>query len=351
MFAWLKNRLCVRARSRTAPSAHAPRHDDAAQHFATRRQARQLCDAIDRGAQLKLWDHVDRLKESASKLAWFDAPLAQRLAKLEVARGEPEMALAMLGRGVSASGSTRLLRIMCLLLAGARTEAQFALREWMRRWDDEHMRFEALPPDGRMLLALLEWQEGDLELATRLLRDASAERATDDDSARWTQMMLVLLAAAQGQWDRATDRARTLTDSAEGLAEREMAIILDSLRLGAPVDPEKQRQERIEQMARELPTQAHLIEPIVEAQRRSFEAPVAEELADALEKAFGEMGEHQATAAEALAHLHAMLGERRAATTWATRGLALNPMSARLALLLNDLEHAPMAPSHREHAA
>jgi len=353
MLGWIKKRYFRLGRSRSTlvvrPDQLSAPASDAAQQFETLQQAKQLCDAIDRGAELNLWDHIERLAASATKLPWFDAPLADRLARIRVAQGEPETAIAMLDRGVNSPASSRLLRILCLLHTGAQTEAQLALMEWSRERDAGPM-----PTEGLLLLALLEWQSGDIEEATRLLRDIGEH--AEGENARWTKMMRVLLAAAQGQWDRATSRAESLAESDNGIAEREISIMLDSLRLGRPVDPEQQRHERIEQMASELPTMAHLIEPLVEAQRRQLETPVAEELLAALELAFEHMGEHQAIAAEALGHLHQLLGEHDAAINWARRGLVLNPMSARLVLLLHELEGDTntaftKGAANREHAA
>jgi hypothetical protein len=355
MVNWLKNRLLRARRWRRAQEVQShepwPASATAAEQFETLRQSKQLCAAIDRGAELKLWDHVDRLAQSASKLSWFDAALAERLARVKVAQGEPETALAMLDRGVNSPATSRLLRIMCLLHSGARTQARLQLTEWLPRTLGNG---SDMPDEAKLLLALLEWHEGDIEAAGNLLRDVA--EGTDDNIVRWAQMTLILLAAARGQWDRATARSRTLAESDNGLSEREIALMLDSLRLGRPVDPEQQRHERIEQMARELPDAAHLIEPIVEAQRRQFDQPVAEELYEALDKAFTHMGEHQAVAAEAVARLGVLLGQHDDAVKWARRGLALNPMSARLVLLLNELVHDDAASeqantSGREQAA
>lgn len=338
MVGWLKNRLtrAKRARSNSSPRPQpvpeglVPRTLAAAEHFRTLQQAKQLCAALDRGAELQLWDHVERLAESASKLPWLDAPLADRLARIKVAQGEPATALAMLDRGVSTPASSRLLRIMCLLHTGARMQAQLELREWMR---SEHG--SPAPREARLLLALLDWQAGDIESASDLMRDVA--HGTEDDVMRWAQMALVLLAAARGQWDRATAQARKLAGDDACISEREIALMLDSLRLANPVDPEQQRSERIEQMARELPAAFHLIEPLVEAQRRQLDEPVAEELLEALEKSLDLAGPHHAAAAEGAARLAAMLGDTAKAIVWAQRGLAVNPMSARLALLINEL--------------
>jgi tetratricopeptide (TPR) repeat protein len=333
----LKNRLLRAWRSRRAREvqSHDPLEGGAAAEaqFQTLRQSRQFCAAIDRGAELRLWDHVDRLAQSASRLSWFDAALAERLARVKVAHGEPETALVMLDRGVNAPPSTRLLRTLCLLHTGAHTQAHLELTDWQRSLKSDSA--AALPSEGRLLHALLEWHAGDIASATSLLRDVADD--ANDDVRRWAQMTLILLAASRGQWDRATDRARTLAESDNGLSEREIALMLDSLRLGRPVAPEQQRHERIEQMAKELPGAVHLIEPLVEAQRRHFDQPVAEELYAALEKSFAVMGEHQSAAAEGLARLGALLSETDEAVNWARRGLALNPMSARLVLLLNEL--------------
>ena len=352
MVKWLKNRLTRRGRLRPMLSSQhddiAPREATAADHFRMLRQSRQLCAAIDRGAELNLWNHVDRLSESAARLSWFDAPLAERLAKVKVAHGDPETALAMLDRGVNSPASSRLLRIMCLLHTGARTPAHLELMDWSREGSGAGTAPSELPGVARLLLALLEWHAGDIESATHLLHDVAHD--TDEELMRWAQMTLVLLAAARGQWDRATTKAEALAESPCGLFDPEIALMLDSLRLGRPIDPEQQRQERIAQMANELPGSAHLIEPLVEAQRRHFETPVAEELYEALERALAHMGEHQAIAVENLARLAALLGDAEAAIRWARRGLALNPMSARLALLLNELTSEELS-DEKEHAA
>jgi hypothetical protein len=75
------------------------RHPVAAPAAPPRRLARRLADAIDRAMALGLWEHADRLARTAASLAPGYARLAEPLARLRLAQGDPETAIRVIDCG------------------------------------------------------------------------------------------------------------------------------------------------------------------------------------------------------------------------------------------------------------
>ena len=93
----------------------------------------------------------------------------------------------------------------------------------------------------------------------------------------------------------------------------------------------------------ELITFEPAIETLVGAQRRRPHAPTALLLRRAIEQALPDLSD-TAASLHAMARLSLLLGDEAAARAYAERGLAANPMSASLALLLREIGGPPPPP-------
>ena len=93
----------------------------------------------------------------------------------------------------------------------------------------------------------------------------------------------------------------------------------------------------------ELITFEPAITTLTEAQQRRAHLPTALLLARAIEQALADLSD-RSSAMHALARLSVLLGDTDAARRWAEQGLAANPMSAALVLLVEQLGDSPTPP-------
>jgi tetratricopeptide (TPR) repeat protein len=302
------------ARREGPPPASAP----------SRRLARRLADAIDRAMALGLWEHADRLARIAAPLAPDHARLAEPLARLRLAQGDPETALRVIEGCRTLPASMRLLRVTCNLFLGALAEAHLDLRRWSAR--------AAAPLDARLILGLLEWQRNDDATGTlrRNLRHLEDPR---------TLQALMLVCVHRGQREQARVWARRLRTrcAADGTnAGGTIDLMLRSLGMAGVRRDAEPTPEQVNALAMELITFEPAIETLTEAQRRRPHRPTARLIRRAVEQALPDLRD-PAEALHALARLSILVGDREAALDFARRGLAANPMSAPLSLLLSEL--------------
>lgn len=302
-----------------------------------RRLARRLADAIDRAMALGMWEHAERLAQSAASLARGFPRLAEPLARLRLAQGDPETALRIIDGCRTQPASLRLLRATCQLFVGDLAEAQLDLHGWSAR--------ASAPIDARLLLGLLEALQGDATAVQTLLRNL---RHLEDPR---TLQALLLVSIARGRPEPAQAWAGRLRTCCAGGAEggaRAVDLMLESLGMaGLPADAEP-TSERAGALAMELITFEPAIQTLTEAQRRRPHRPTVRLLGRAIEQALPDLGD-PAAALHALATLALLEGDEEAARTFARRGLDENPMSVPLALLLRRL--ARPVPHVREKAA
>lgn len=297
-----------------------------------RRLARKLADAIDRAVALGLWDHADRLARTAAPLATGYPRLVEPLARLRLAQGDPETALRLIETCGTPPASLRLLRASCMLFLGARTEANLDLYRWSAR--------ASAPLDARLLLGLMERGDDDTTAVHTLLRNL---RHLEDPR---TLQALLLISTQRGRpeqsevWaDRLRDGGRTGNEGDAEISD----LMLESLGmpgLRADVEPTA---DQANALAMELITFEPAIATLTEAQRRRPHLPTTILLARAIEQAMPDLTD-QATALHALARLSVLLGDQNAARRHAEQGLAANPMSAELALLVEELAGSPTPP-------
>ena len=299
-----------------------------------RRLARRLADAIDRAVALGLWDHADRLAKTAARLAAGYPRLAEPLARLRLAQGDPETALRIIDTCRTPPASLRLLRATCLLFLGSRTEANLDLYRWSGR--------ASAPLDARLLLGLME-RDGDDSTAIRaLLRNL---RHLEDLR---TLQALLLITTKRQRAEQAESWAARLRAGCPAGTDHETRItdlMLESLGMpGLRADAEP-TPDQVNALAMELITFEPAIATLAEAQERRPHMPTARLLVRAIEQALPDLSD-DATAFHVLARLSVVLGNSDTARRFAERGLAANPMSVQLALLVKDLSQpTPPAPS------
>jgi len=296
-----------------------------------RRLARRLADAIDRAVAMGLWDHADRIAKTAAPMAPDCPRLVEPLARLRLAQGDPETALRLIETCQTPPASLRLLRATCLLFLGRRTDANLDLYRWSSR--------ASAPLDARLLLGLLERGVDDSTAIRTLRRNL---RHLED--AR-TLQALVLIGAKRRRAEQTETWAGRLRACCSAGGDEQAAItdlMLRSLGMTGLRADAAPTTEQVNALAMELITFEPAIPTLTEAQRRRPHLPTARLLARAVELALPDLSDGPA-ALHALARLSIILGDQNSALGFAERGLAENPMSAALALLVEELT-GPMPP-------
>jgi hypothetical protein len=304
-----------------------------------RRIARQIGEALDRAMELGLWEHAERVAATAMRLAPQHAVVAERVARLRAAQGDFQAALAIVETCGSRPASLRLLRAVCLLQLGRRLEAHLDLREWSGQ--------ASAPLQARLLLALLEWLDGDQRSATdSLLRNLKQFQDPRSLAA------LLLMAAAEDRPKLAAYWAdRLAVVCAWNSGAPDISIVLRSLEMdGFDRSSIVPTEAQVQTLATELLANEIVIPALVEAQRRIKEqreqdlvnptarrAPGALLLKRAIERSLDDLAD-RATGYVALAQLCFLEEDSKAALEWAVRGLREFPLSANLARLAAQLE-------------
>ncbi|MCI0365116.1 MAG: hypothetical protein L0219_14665 [Phycisphaerales bacterium] len=303
-----------------------------------RRIARRVGEALDRAMELGLWEHAERVAASAMRLAPQHAVVAERLARLRAAQGDFQAALAIVDSCASRPASLRLLRAVCLLQLGRRLEAHLDLREWSRA--------ASAPLQARLLLALLEWLEGDQRSAIdALLRNLKQFQ----DPRSLTALMLI--AAAEDRPKLAAYWAQRLrVVCAWNRGTPDIDIVMRSLEMdGFDRSAILPTEAQVQTLATELLGNEMVVPALVEAQRRikdqmdqdlvnpkARSAPGALLLKRAIEKTLDDLAD-RATGYVALAQVCLLEEDSKGALEWAARGLREFPLSANLARLASQL--------------
>lgn len=288
-----------------------------------RQAARSLADAIDEAIDLRQLDRAERLCQTAARLASRHPIIADRIARVRLLQGRPEVALTLLETCDHLNAASRLLRAACLVRVGRRTEAISDLHQWSQR--------QSAPLDARVMLGLLEWTFDDRAAATQALR-RNLRQLEDPTS------LQVLLLIARESGDEAlacelADRLRTADRWSQTAPEA--SILLTSLDL--PATPtHASSEDQIATLAMELVACEDAIGAIVEAQQIEPNRDDAAILVEAITRAFPEFSRPN-DAYEPLARLHLVLGDRVAAQHWLDKAIEVRPMSASLAMLAEQI--------------
>lgn len=308
----------------TVPSAP-PEIDD----LRTGRQtARQLCITLDRAMELGLWDHAERVAKSAGRVARLHPGLTERIARLRLLQGNPEAALALIDACPARPASLRLLRNVCLLHAGRRSEAHMDLHYWAGR--------ASCPLMARTLLGLLEWRAGDVPAAIEALVRNLRQM---EDSRTLTALAALCIASDRPEqartWAARLSATCSQTDAAPGID-----VVLRSLELPGIAETNEPSDLHVQTLAAELLANEDVIPSLVAAQQLQPELSAARLLAAAVEQSLGDL-ETPSAGYEALARLSLVLDDRDAALDWVRRGIELCPMSAGLVRLSHELCQPP----------
>jgi len=304
-----------------APAADAaPCHADAARYLVTTQTCAEARLALMR-RDLPAAEHALQRAEAVEP----DHPdLPELRARCELAHGRPDRAAALLDRARPGNATRRLLRLLLMMQTGRRAAAHLELTDWTRRAD--------CPPAARVLTAYLHWRAGDAPAARRTLTPLTRER--DHAPALRLAAVIELIdnqpAAAKTHLARLTQRF--------GHRPRTAAL----LRWLAPRGRHDQpvvRPELIDQLAAELLSRPEAIATLAAAQRWSPRAERLELLRRAIRRIVDDLAEPY-PALEALAELSMLAGDLDAAERWAKRGLTIQPMSAKLALMLDRIDCA-----------
>jgi tetratricopeptide (TPR) repeat protein len=292
---------------------------------------RALAAALGRAMELGLWEHAERLAKAALRLPERSPRLIERLARLRLLQGRPEAALAIADENPECA-SLRLLRAVCLIQLGRTAEAHSDLHRWSRK--------ATAPLTARRLLAMLEWNCGDLNAA----RTALAQNLHHLEDAR-TVEACVLLALAERRPEEAARWADRLRADAAFAGSGFEETLLESVGLFRSAhEAEAELHPRlIATLANELAANESVIPALAEAQRIEPNPQAARLLSAAIARALPDLANASA-ASGAMANLALVLEDAPAAVQWAKRGLEHNPMSAALAMLLQMAEQ--MAAAH-----
>ena len=292
-----------------------------------RELARKLAEGIDRAIDAGMWAHAQRLADAARSLAPQCARLSEQLARLRLTEHDPETALRIIEGCRTRPASLRLLRAVCLWLTGQRIETHLDLHRWSAK--------ASAPLDARLLLALIEWRLGDAERSIQALHQNL--RHLEDPR---TLEALILIDLLNDRPDRAETWAQRLRRvSHMGAGAPEVDPMLRSLGLPGLTEEAEPTDEQAANLAMELICFEPAIDVLVAAQQRCLHTPTARQLAPAIERALPDLGDASA-AMLALARLSLLQGQSSEARRWAERGLAENPMSAPLTIMLRELSQA-----------
>jgi tetratricopeptide (TPR) repeat protein len=306
-----------------------------------RRIARRLSEAIDHAMALGQWDHADRLARTAASLAPGYARLAEPLARLRLAQGDPETALRIIESCDTLPASLRMLRAACNLFLGARGEADIDLHRWSAR--------ASAPLDARLLLGLLEWRLNPDDAVSTLKQNL---KHLEDPRTLQALMLVCLHRGRREQADAWAERLRTGCAGLGAGATGTTDLMLRSLTMPGVRRDEQPTADQVNALAMELITFEPAIGTLAAAQCRRTHPPTVNLLRRAIEQALPDLCD-RAAALQALARLAILAGDLEAARDFTQQGLEENPMSATLSMLLQELtEHAPPSgPAAREMAA
>ena len=269
---------------------------------------------------------TERLIAAASRLAGRHPGLTERVARWRLVQGRPDVALAMADAASSRKprASLRLLRATCLLSLGRESEAHLDLLSWSRK--------ASAPLKARVMLALLEWRHGRPRDGIRLLRRNLNH--LDDQTSRDAAVAICVSSGRDDLANKfANEAATTMLTDAES---RRSAIMRETLGLATPKAQIASSPDTIRALATELIACEPAIRVLVEAQQRQPDTATLKLLIDAVELALPELAD-EAAALEAMAKIDVLLDRRVDALSCVERALELNPLSASLELLHQDL--------------
>lgn len=250
--------------------------------------------------------------------------LRELRARLALAEGDAELAVRLLEADPKPNARRRLLLALARCQAGRRIEAELQLRTWTRD--------RQCPSEGRALLAWMELEKENAAAARRVLTP-NLRHGPD----ALTCQMLLLMDVAE-QLPRATRQAAAYLSHAF-CHDPHIARWLSSFQIAPQLEHLQAPLELIERLAQQLLHKPHVIRSLVVAQQHRPSLGRIDLLRRALIRIVDRLAE-PIIAVEALARLAQASGDIDEARRWTRRGLKLEPYSASLALLLDQLTDA-----------
>lgn len=250
--------------------------------------------------------------------------LPELIARLHLARGELADARDTLERSSAGQVRRQLLRLVLVMQSGDAAAAHLELNQWTRRPD--------CPPTAAALAAWVGWQSGDTDAARRILARTLRDR---DDS-----LCLRLATLIEHEAGQPVAMNTHLSRLRQRFGHRPRArAFVRAVDIDADRNDQSLTIDLIDQLAGELLASPDVIPTLVAAQRWARRADRIELLRRAIGRVVDDVPEPY-EALEALAELAVFAGDLDAAQRWARRGLAIKPMSAKLALILDQVDCA-----------
>lgn len=229
---------------------------------------------------------------------------------------------------MSESNKQKLQRLCADFIQGQRAGAELELHEWTRQ--------ENCPDQARVLLASSLVARGQTEHALNILH-----QQVDLASQQYSQSLGRMLVAVLSQAD--------LTESAQQVASQcfhqlghqgQMAAWLEAVDAPGFGEHRSKPDAAIEELAMELTSQFRLIPSLVAAQKVDPDLQDIALLRDAMRRMAPHADDQRQTLtlSLALAELSLLLEDHDEARRWAYRGLRIDPLSARLALILAQVQ-------------
>ncbi len=278
-------------------------------------------------ARLALSHHDTTAAQHAIARARTIDPANRQLPLLAAAaalrQGHAYQALHLVESADAQHAPTRLMANLVRLSAGQRYAAWLDLSDWAA--------CDGCPPQARVLLAWLYCEEGRPDAAQRTLAEVDTEH---EPLARQLAMLIGM------RHDGAAPTRRDMADLLHRFGDDPATEWFGrSLGLGRRRSSGEVPVNVVEQLADELLSEPGVIPTLVAAQRRRPEPDRVALIRRALVRIVDDLPE-PIVAVEALAELSRLAADRDDALRWVQRGLNLAPYSAKLALMLDELERA-----------
>ena len=297
---------------------------------------RHLEDALDRALEEGALEYADELASRARRHVSHSVRLAEQTARLRLAQGNAEAALAIIDGVSTPTASLRLLRNACLIQGERREEAHADLHAWCRR--------SSAPRDARLMLALLEWESGNDRIARDMLIGSLSRR--EDPAALSLLLCFASVERRRDDTERWSECLRRATRfSSDAVSANLLSTLLDVPITAIDAPP---ADADVQVLANELLAAETVIPALVAAEAASPESGRARLIQCAIELILDDVQNH-AEATTALVRLSWQLDGPHVARRWLEIGLQRTPMSTALRQLEVELTPAlsrpPTAPA------
>lgn len=293
--------------------------------------------AIRRAIAEEQWDRAASIIDDAGRAFRAVPDIAEQIARFHLAVDRPDRALHALDDAIVQTTALRMLRNICLVVAGCTGAARADLERWIRR--------DGAPFEAHTLLAHLNAARGDLAAARTLL-----ESIVQSDSNPHALAALVAICMEQGadadaaRWADLLRASCTLHDCDPALDR-----LLDALALPPTERPVPLPDVHINAFAVDLVAHEEIIPVLAAAQEIEPDGDTIGLLIAALEQALPDL-QRPATGYASLARLARLAGDLDSARHWIGEGRRAHPRSTELASLAEQFATHPLSEPRRDDA-